>query len=509
LNILQNLREVWNRTGLVARVVLLTAILACVGAGALLVGWARQPNLVLLYSGLDPEEGSRIVEKIRDAKVAYEIRGGGTAIYVPEDQVYSLRLDLAGQGLPGGDQRGYRLLDDEKIGTSPFTQRLNYRRALEGEVAKSIQVLDGVLSARVHIVRPETSLFGERDKASSATVVLKLKPGTRLTPRNVAAIVNLVAGSVESLRPEGVVVVDSGGNLLSGNQEDALAHGVSTFLDFKTGHEEYLARKVEDMLTKVLGPNRATVRVDITLDRSSMTTTSEVYDPQAKVPTKEEIKSKSAPSGAGAEAGTGAPAAPSREETNVTDYLVGRTVKQEVVVPGKITAISVAAFVDLTTPAEPPAGAEAGAKPPAPTLVKVTDVEAVIRSALGLKETDTIKVVDTPFHRAAALAAPAEEDTAAETRTFYLDIAKNASLGVLVIGALVALKIFSGGRKQAATTATAALNAGGTAGALPGPSGLEGDANLLRSRISSALQENPDEVKRLFATWAEGERGEA
>jgi len=260
-NWITNLREVWQRTGLMQRLVLVMILIVSGGAVALLVGWARTPNLALLYSGLAPEEASRIVEKVRDGGTAYEIRGGGTSIYVPEEKVYALRLELAGQGLPAGDQRGYRILDDEKLGTSPFPQRLNYRRALEGEVAKSIQILEGITSARVHVVRPENSLFGGPEKSSSATVVLKLRPGWRLSPGNVAAIIHLVAGSVESLQPKDVVVVDSAGNLLSGAAQDALARGIGTFLDFKTQHEEYLARKVEDMLTAVLGPNKATVRV--------------------------------------------------------------------------------------------------------------------------------------------------------------------------------------------------------------------------------------------------------
>ncbi|MBM4019179.1 MAG: flagellar M-ring protein FliF [Planctomycetes bacterium] len=511
-NFLVNLREVWQRAGLVPRVVLLASLLACAGAAALLVGWVRQPSLALLYSGLDPEDASRIVEKVRDAKVAYELRAGGTAVYVPEDQVYSLRLDLAGQGLPAGDQRGYRILDEEKIGTSPFTQRLNYRRALEGEIARSIQIIEGVAAARVHIVRPESTVFADSRPSASATVVLKLRGAARLTARNVAAIVRMVSGSVEGLRPEAVVVVDSAGNLLAGSTDDAFARGLGTILDFKTQHEEYLARKVEDMLTKVLGPNRASIRVDVTIDHSSMTTTSEVYDPAAKVVTKEEIKSKSAPGGSASSAEGAASAGPGKEETNVTDYLVGRTVKQEVLIPGKITAVSVAAMVDLTTPAEAPPAAEAGAeaaKPPAPPTIKVADLESLIRSALGLKETDSIKVVETAFHQARAAGAPAEDQGAGDTRTFYLDIAKHSSLGVLVVGALAALKVLSGPRKRAGAAGAQAMPAGAAAGALPPALGPEADSGLLRARISTALQENPEEVKRLFQTWAETEKGGA
>ena len=502
--------------GLVQRVLLITILLACVGAAALLVGWARTPAMALLYADLAPEEASRIVEKIREVGTTLELRAGGTAVYVPTDKVYSTRLELAGQGMPAGDQRGYRLLDEEKIGTSPFTQRLNYRRALEGEIAKSIQVLEGVQAARVHIVRPESSLFGGQEKASSATVVLRLKPGWRMSPRNIAAVLHMVAGSVEGLKPEGVVVVDGAGNLLSSNTGDGLARGVSTFIDFKTQHEEYLAHKVEDMLTLVLGPNRATVRVSCTIDNSSATTTTETFDPQAKVLLKEETKTKS---GSGAAAGADAAASPSggttKEETSLSDYIVGRTVKQETIVPGKVTSISVAAFVDLSAPVVPPPAAEGAAKtpPPVATTLKVADVETIVRSALGLKETDSIKVVDTPFRAAAAPEAAATEEAAGEGRAFYLDMAQNLSLGVLVIGALVALKFVSGSKKRGAPARAALAGGAAPAGALP-PSSLAGsldsntiDPALLRSRITAALQENPEEVKRLFLAWAEGNQG--
>jgi flagellar M-ring protein FliF len=504
---MQALREAWNRMNLVQRVVLLTVVLACGGAVAMLVGWARTPSLALLYSGLEPEEASRIVEKVRESGVPYEIRGGGTSVYVSEDKVYSLRLELAGQGLPAGDQRGYKILDDEKIGTSPFTQRLNFRRAIEGEIARSIQVLDGVVSARVHVVRPENSLFGGQEKASSATVVLKLKPGWHESPRNIAAIIHMVAGSVEGLKPENVVVVDSSANLLSGNVKDEFARGAGTFLDSKTQHEEYLAHKVEDMLSQVLGPGRATVRVSCLMDNSSGSTTSEVYDPAAKVALKEETKTKSA---SGAEA-TSSGSGTTKEETQLTDYAVGRTVKHEVVVPGKVTSISVAAFVDLSAPPAPAAAADGTTPPPAapaPTL-KAADVETIIRNALGLKETDSIKVVETPFHRPETTALAATEEASDSSRAFYLDIARQGSLGVLVIGILVALKIVSGPRKrQAAGAASGGTLMGastGAMGALPMPgSSLEENPALLKSRITAALQENPEEVKRLFMAWAEG-----
>ena len=148
----------------------------------------------LLYQDLDPQEASKITEKIAEKGIAYELRGGGTSIYVPQENVYQLRLDLAREGLPSGDRGGYKLFDDEKIGISPFVQGINLNRALQDELAKTIQMIDGVVYARVHLVRPEQALFGSADNRTSASVVLRLKPGLTLSETNIAAITHLGCG---------------------------------------------------------------------------------------------------------------------------------------------------------------------------------------------------------------------------------------------------------------------------------------------------------------------------
>ena len=164
---IQNFQQVWQRMGLIQRVLLLGVLLGCIGAVALLVGWARKPDMSLLYSGLTPEEASKIVEKINEEDIPHELADGGTTIKVPVDKVYSLRLMMASHGLPAGGEGGYQILDKEKIGASPFTQRVNYVRAIEGELVKTVNLLDGVIGARVHIVRPEASLFAGQKKNAS------------------------------------------------------------------------------------------------------------------------------------------------------------------------------------------------------------------------------------------------------------------------------------------------------------------------------------------------------
>ncbi|MCL5279184.1 MAG: flagellar M-ring protein FliF [Planctomycetes bacterium] len=207
---------IWQKIGLVQRALLVAVLLTAGAVGAVLIHWARTPDMRMLYQDLPAAEASKITEKISAKDIADELRDGGTTVYVPREQVYQLRLDLAKEGLPAGEQNGYKLFDDEKLGVSPFVQNINLKRALEDELAKSIQMIDGVAHARVHIVNPEQKLFASDQEQTTASVVLRLKPGYRLSGTNIAAITHLVSGSVKGLKSEAVTVIDSEGHLLSG-----------------------------------------------------------------------------------------------------------------------------------------------------------------------------------------------------------------------------------------------------------------------------------------------------
>ncbi|MBP8910276.1 MAG: flagellar M-ring protein FliF [Phycisphaerae bacterium] len=488
---LQKLILIWQKISLVQRVLLAAVVLAALLIGTLLVHWAQKPDLRMLYQDLTPSEAAKIIEKISEKKIAYELRDGGSTIYVPRELVYQIRLDLAKDGLPAGEQNGYKLFDDEKIGISPFVQNVNLKRALQDELAKSIQMIDGVAHARIHIVTPEQRLFSSDAEQTTASVVLRLRPGYRLSGTNIAAITHLVSGSVKGLKSENVTIVDSDGRLLSGKGDSTLASGASTAQDYKERVEQGLVRKAEDMLTRVLGPGRATVQVSAVIDMNSISTITETYDPKAKVATKEEVTSNSEV-GAGQKTPGGST---KKDETVITEYQVGKTVKQQTVLPGEIRSLSVAAFVDLTTDVNQPG---AGGQPA--MLMSLTDVEQVIRTALGLKETDSLKVVNARFHRSTE--AVIEEVESSWPR--YLAIARQLSLGVMAVCAVVVLRIFSRARNQAAFA--------GNQGQLSGGAGAEGllpageaiaEPLFVRRQIASALKQNPDQVRQMFLSWIE------
>jgi len=498
----QKIVSVWQKIGLVQRALLVAIVLTFVLAGALLTYWARRPDMRMLYQELAPDEASEITEKIDEKGIAYELRNGGTSIYVPKEQVYQLRLDMAKEGLPAGEQGGYKIFDNEKIGISPFVQSVNLKRALQDELAKSIQMIDGVVHARIHIVSSEQTLFTSEAGKTTASVVLRLRPGYRLSALNIAAITHLVSGSVEGLTSENVTVIDSQGRLLSSESDQALASGAGTVQDYRERVEQNLENKVEEMLTTVLGPGRAKVRIHAVIDMNSVSTVTEKYEPKG-VATKEEITS-------GSETGAGAPvtgeAAASgsvkKDETILTEYQVGKTVMQEVILPGEIKSLSVAAVVDLS-PADVNE-AETGGQ--TAKIMDPNDVEKLIENALGLdlSGTDSLKVVDVRFQRPTESLLDGEPSGGFD----YIAIARQSSLGIMAICALLVLRMFRSAKKKLQLESVPEQLSGteSAAGLLLGET-ASSESLVLRRQIASALEHNPERVRQLFTSWIE-EKGD-
>ena len=495
MSFFQKIRAIWQNVSLIQRALLIAVVLTFIIVGALLTRWVRRPDMRMLYQELAPEEAAKVTEKISERGIAYELRSGGTNIYVPKGKVYQLRLDMAREGLPADAQGGYKIFDNEKLGVSPFVQNVNLKRALQEELAKSIQMIDGVIHARVHIVSAKQTLFTSQGQKTSASVVLRLKPGYELTTLNIAAITHLVAGSVDGLQAENVTVIDSQGRLLSRESDKIVDNGAGTVQDYRERVEQNLADKVEDMLTAVLGLGRATVRVSAIIDMTSSNLVTETYDPSKKVTTKEEIKTNSEKKGstAGAEGKPAGPGDTKTDETIVTEYAVGKTVEQKVDLPGDIISLSVAAVVDLS-----PADANEAAGAETAKIMELAEVEELIKNALGLKETDSLKVIEARFHR--PLEVPVEEEPSVWPR--YMAIARQASLGITAICALLVLWVFRGAKKKASVAAAAGQlpSAEQSGGFLP-EAASSSERLVMRKQIASALQNNPAQVKQLFSQW--------
>jgi flagellar M-ring protein FliF len=514
MGLFQQINTIWNKIGLVQKALLAAIVLACVITGVMLTHWASRPDMRLLFGNLGLEESATISDKISEQNIPYELRNGGKSIYVPAEKVYTLRASLAKDGLmPKDGEPGYEIFDNEKLGVSPLVQKMNYNRALQGELARTIQVFEGVEFARVHLVRPDQTMFTTQGDKASASVMLRLKPGFQLSSVTVAAISNLVAGSVEGLSPENVTVADSNGRMLS-NQTggNSLVVGANNYKDYKAAVEQEMIQRIQRSLDTVLGPGRSTVIANASLDMTQETIVKTTYE--KGIPMEETIEETS-----NIVAGTPAtpeetqPSPNTTEKTSTTKSMnkIPETTTTTSTVPGKILAWSVSVMVDLSKPqaAEGEQGQTAAGAAAAAEIMSVDDVKDIIRTAIGpqlLKE-ENLSVKNIPFNRPQTMLM-AEEPSTLEKLGPILEIIRQSSMGLLAVCALVVLKIFTGAGRKAAAEKAAAISAhglaAGSAGLLPAGNSEEA-VNLMREQINLQLRENPEQVRQLFSMWlAEG-----
>lgn len=345
-----------------------------VGSVLLLLGiayWAGRPEYALLFGSLSSSDASRIVEALREENIPYQLKEGGTAIWVPRDRVYELRLRFVGEGLVSDGPVGYELFDKNTLGMTDFMQRLNYKRALEGELARTIMSLQQIELAKVHLVLPERSPFRETQIAPSASVLLSLKSGARLTEKQIDGITALVAGAVEGLDPANVTVLDARGNLLSnpdaGNVELAFS---STQLKLRQALEAHLTEKGQSMLDRVVGPGNAIVRVSATLDFNQALTERQIIDPESATVISEERLEEANTGGEGASA-----------SSMVRNYELSRTVERIQQNGGHIEYLTVS--VILNQRFEP--GADGTLQPRPYTENELREIEELIKNAVGFR----------------------------------------------------------------------------------------------------------------------------
>jgi len=258
-----------------------------VGAGVLwLTRYQHDSSMRPLYASLSPEDASAIVQKLRESGVEYRVAENGGAVLVPESRIPELRLEMAGLGLPKTGRIGFEIFDKTNFGMTDFAEHVNYRRAVEGELERSIRGLAEVEQARVHVTLPKESVFTESREAAKASVLVGLHPGMRLSPQNVLAIVNLVSSAVEGLTPETVSVVDMNGNLLSRPKHSTTEDGVQTTeaaLEYRQAVEHDLAVKINNTLEPLLGADKFRTGVSAEVDMTSGEQSEETFDPTKSV----------------------------------------------------------------------------------------------------------------------------------------------------------------------------------------------------------------------------------
>ncbi len=357
--------------------------------------WTSRPDMTLLFGKLNASDANTVVEALRSENVPYDLRENGTAIYVPRTKVYELRLRFASQGLASDGQIGYELFDTGTLGMTDFMQKLNNKRAMEGELARTIAAIRQVDMARVHLVIPERSAFASEQKVPTASVVVQTNGGRKLSSEQVEGITSLVAGAVEGLAPENVTVLDVRGNLLSSPDTPDEDAALSTAqLRTQRATESHLAENGQTMLDRVLGPGNAIVRVSATLDFSRGVQERDVIDPESQTVISEEKLDEQA----------GGDVA----NSTVRNYELSRTRERIEKSTGDISYLTVS--VILNQKVEPAAVAGEPAETRPYTADEVTEIEALVQNAVGFNPDrgDRFALHQTRFDTSADDAAEAQ-----------------------------------------------------------------------------------------------------
>jgi flagellar M-ring protein FliF len=422
------------------------AVFALIVGAVMFSSWAGRPTYGPLFTNLSPSDAAAITQKLTSDKVAYRLADSGTSVMVPVNRVYQERITLAAAGLPGNAQSGYSLLDKEGITTSQFTQQVDYQRALQGELEKTISAIDGVSAASVHLVIPQQSVFADSSEQPSASVLIAMTPGQTLNPTQVQAVVHLVASSVQGLDPANVTVTDSHGDVLAAPGTDSAEMAAGNSRQQQTdAFDNDVAKSIQDMLTQVIGPNRAVVRVTADLDFDQKSSTSQTYPNAKPIPlnqtsTKETYQGNGTPpTGGTLTAGStqltttsGGQSTYSNTQTG-TNYAVDQVTQQVTQAPGAVNRLSVAVALDSRARGVSPA-----------------TVQQLVAAAAGIQPSrgDRVDVAVVPFDTTVASQTKSDLKAAASAKA-QAKLLTDVKTGLLLLGVLVAVAMVLRSAKRA------------------------------------------------------------
>lgn len=475
--------------------------------------YGRGPAYATLFAGLDPRDAAEVVAQLERDGTSYRLEQGGTKVLVPEKEVHRVRLALAAGGLPRGGVVGFEIVDQARLGTTDFDRRVNYMRALQGELTRTILQIDGVENARVHLALPEPSLFVEQQKPVTAAVMVKLRPLAELDRSQVRGITHLVSRSVEGLRAENVTIVDFSGRILSSEVGEAGTAGPAgaATLEVQQGFQYNLERQLQALLETVLGRGNVVCRVNAELNFDQTTIMRSLFEPTGdgsglarSVQQLEETFEGTAAAGVGAPgtatnvptypttAGSNGDSSYQRRETT-QNFELNQTEEHTVIAPGAVKRLSVAVVVNSElTPAQETA---------------ITDTVA---AAVGYDpaRNDRITVAGMPFdttlvdelRRDMVRQAEAEEQARRQTRLYTL-IA--AGVGGVLLLVLLIVALATAGRRRPRAAATGAPPGAETPPARTEP---ELDLDAVTNRRSQGgvvklARRNPEAVAQLLKTW--------
>jgi flagellar M-ring protein FliF len=508
------------------RITILVVAIA-VGAGLYsLVQWKKEADFRPLFTGLSPEDASGIVQKLKEAGAEYRLPESGGSVLVPSARLADLRLTMASIGLPKSGRIGFELFDKVNLGTTEFTEHVNYRRALEGELERTVMTLAEVEQARVHLTFPKESVFLEAQQPAKASVLVRIKPGARLAPQNVAAINHLVASAVEGLSPDAVSLLDMNGNLLSRPKSASSLDGTApsaAALDYRHQIETDLIAKIGATLGPLLGPEKFRAGVSVECDFTGGELSEEIFDPARSVM----VTSQRTEDNTGAAVSNGVPGTAStlprptsrpnggsNKTTRTTEniaYQSSRSVKKTHLPAGVLRKMSLAVLVDqeVTWEKDKNAFKRVLVPPPPEKLKVIRDLVAGI-TGFSPERGDQLVIETLPFETTLLLEPPGPPNAAVPGKPgtpvaglplpLMLDkktlLIGGALAGLLVLG--IAVSLF--GRKGRKTHVPSAASVPSTlpssgapssSPALPAPSPFE---NQIESQLAErdALQAKMD-----------------
>ena len=473
-----------------------------IGAAALVFAisqWAGAPTWVPALSNIPLESVSSLTDKLDQAGVKYRLERGGADIMVATNDLAKARVALAKGGMPSAGRPGLELFDQPSWGMTDFTQRINYRRALEGELERTVGQMSGIDKAQVHLVLHETDGFAAQDRPTEASVVLKLKSSDP-DPEIIKGIAHLVASSVEGLTSDHVTIVDDAGRLLSEADEPSSMAGLtSRQLEMQREVEDYMRTKAERIVAQMVGSTNMRVQVSAAMSFDQIQRTTAAVDPDKQVVAAEQK----------AEITPGAQGGAAQNNTSTT-YENTRSTEQFVSAPGTIKRLTVAVLVADHAPAAGSSGAKAA--PTKRTPEELKQIETLVRSAVGADSTrgDVVSVVSVPF-------APIIVPTVEAPKTDIMRVVQTAQrpvLGIVGLVLIIVIALLSLKSLKATAGPMGALGSGTPMMALPSGSGSHSGAisagplvpvvlptNTMRDKVNSTIEQQPDAAARVVRAW--------
>jgi flagellar M-ring protein FliF len=477
--------------------------------------WSSESPYRTVYSGMDEKDAAAIVELLQKEKIPYKLQGSGTVL-VPENQVYAVRLKLASEDMMPGNGEGFEIFDRaNEFGVSDFTQKVNLQRAMQVELARTIEVLPIVSAARVHLVLPKESAFAERDRKASAAVMLKLTGNKKLSPQSVGAIQNLVASAVAELDRSSVTIVDASGNMLSAMDEQQSAGEGQGMLDYQAKLEQGYEVRLTSMLEQIVGSGQAIVRVSTAINREQVESNAQIYNPDEQVlrsskTVKESRKAVDAvamgvpgmtsnnPDSVNPDGSLATQSPPSEEATlneNTANYEISSRTEHRIIPFGTIEKVSIAVIVGGSYKKS-----ENGDKSFVPRSdEELRTIKTLVQNAVGFNEDrgDSVEVQSMPLMDLSSASAVDMEGVV--DKTFYLELMRYGLAMLALI--LVAFFIMKPLAKRISESKREEMNALGLDTNGSSSAGVESEHVEQMNKARRAVLSNPDRASRVVNEW--------